>query len=373
MEDTLSTEQSGATKVSIRNVTKKFGDVVAVNNVSLCIEKKEFMTFLGPSGCGKTTLLSMILGSLDVISGEIYFNDIRVDYVPMHKRNVGMVFQNYALFPHMTVAENIGFGLKMRKVPKKEKTVRVEEALEMVQLGNYGHRFPRELSGGQRQRVALARALVIKPKVLLLDEPLSNLDAKLRESMRIELKRLHQEVGVTIIYVTHDQVEALSLSDKIAVMSEGVVQQVSTPREIFLDPVNKFVADFVGFSNFFKGKLIEERDNGFIFEEKDSGFKLEITKERQRRDFKGGENVIATTRSEDIRINAKASGMNQIKGKIVVSGYAGNTTRYELRTEYGGLIKVDDFGYTSYADAENVNVYFDPDKVLILEADKEQA
>lgn len=372
MEDRLLTKQSGATRVSIRNVTKRFGDVVAVNNASLCIEKKEFMTFLGPSGCGKTTLLSMILGSLEVISGEIYFNDIRVDYVPMHKRNVGMVFQNYALFPHMTVAENIGFGLKMRKVPKKEKTVRIREALEMVQLSNYGHRFPKELSGGQRQRVALARALVIKPRVLLLDEPLSNLDAKLRENMRIELKRLHQELGVTIIYVTHDQVEALSLSDKIAVMSEGVIQQISTPRGIFLAPANKFVANFVGFSNFFKGKLIEERENGFIFEEKGSGFKLEISKERQHNNFKVGDKVIATTRAEDIRLNAKISGMNQIKGKVIVSAYAGNTTSYELRTEYGDIVKVDDFGYTSYADGKNVNVYFDPDKVLILEIEEGQ-
>src|SRR5690606_9427243 len=201
------TLNSTSTNVQIENLVKKFGQTTAVHEANIDIRSGEFMTLLGPSGCGKTTILSMILGIIDATSGTISFNGEPINHIPMNKRDVGMVFQNYALFPHMTVSQNVAFGLDMRKVNKDEKKKRVQEALEMVQLDGYGDRFPRELSGGQQQRVALARALVIRPKVLLLDEPLSNLDAKLRKDMRIQLKRLHDELGITIIYVTHDQEE----------------------------------------------------------------------------------------------------------------------------------------------------------------------
>ncbi len=241
--------------VVLQQVTKRFGSVTAVDTLDLAIRDGEFFSMLGPSGCGKTTTLRMIAGFEFPTEGSIYLTGEHVERIPAHKRNVNTVFQSYALFPHMTVAQNVAFGLEMKGVAKAEITKRVAEALDMVQLGNYGHRGAKQLSGGQQQRVALARALVNHPKVLLLDEPLGALDLKLRKEMQIELKRLQEEVGITFIYVTHDQEEALTMSDRIAVMNGGKLLQVGSPTEIYERPNSTFVADFIGEANFVKGTL----------------------------------------------------------------------------------------------------------------------
>jgi len=241
--------------IEMRDVVKRFGDVAAVDHVSMQIRDGEFFSMLGPSGCGKTTSLRMIAGFEYPTSGEICLNGRSIGNTPAFQRSVNTVFQSYALFPHMTVAENVAFGLEMKKVPKDQIGGRVAEALDMVRLSGYGERKPRQLSGGQQQRVALARALVNHPDVLLLDEPLGALDLKLRKDMQLELKGLQERVGITFIYVTHDQEEALTMSDRIAVMSGGKVLQIGSPTEIYERPSCRFVADFIGESNFVKGRV----------------------------------------------------------------------------------------------------------------------
>jgi spermidine/putrescine transport system ATP-binding protein len=248
--------------VELRAVTKEFGEVTAVKEITLDIPSGEFFSLLGPSGCGKTTTLRMIAGFEQPTAGEIYLKGRPVAGIPAYKRPVNTVFQNYALFPHMSVAENVAFGLQMKRVAKDEIKRRVEEALELVQLPHMGDRKPKQLSGGQQQRVALARALINKPQVLLLDEPLGALDLKLRKAMQLELKQIQSEIGITFIYVTHDQEEALTMSDRIAVMDLGLVKQVGTPREIYEHPQNRFVADFIGETNFVDGLVAEQ--NGFV-------------------------------------------------------------------------------------------------------------
>ncbi len=235
--------------VSLTEIVKRFGDFTAVHKMSLDIAEGSFVTLLGPSGCGKTTTLRMIAGLLDPSEGDIAIKGKRVNDVPIHKRNLGLVFQNYALFPHKTVAENVAFGLKYRNVGKEDARKKVAAALDLVQLPDLGRRYPKELSGGQQQRIALARAIVIEPDVLLLDEPLSALDANLREDMRVELKRIQQRIGVTTVFVTHDQTEALAMSDQIIVMSKGRVEQVGAPEEVYNTPASEFVAQFLGASN----------------------------------------------------------------------------------------------------------------------------
>lgn len=236
-------------EIVLSEVSKKYNDFVAVQSTSLRIEEGELVTFLGPSGCGKTTTLRMIGGFIDVSSGRILVGGRDVTHLPPSKRNMGFVFQNYALFPHMTVAENVAFGLEMRKISKADIDYRVKEALSRVRLAHLADRLPKQLSGGQQQRVALARALVIEPTVLLLDEPLSNLDAKLRHEMKTEIRQLQKTLALTTIFVTHDQDEALSVSDRLVVMSAGRVEQIGTPRDVFEKPASAFVADFMGFSN----------------------------------------------------------------------------------------------------------------------------
>lgn len=236
-------------------VLKRFGDVVALHEVSLPIQRGEFMTLLGPSGCGKTTLLNLVAGFFSADGGRIMIDGELVNDVPTYQREIGMMFQNYALFPHMTAAANVGYGLKMRRVSKNEVARRVKDALALVKLTGMEERKPRQLSGGQQQRVALARALVINPRVLLLDEPFSALDKNLRASMQVELREIQRKLGLTTIFVTHDQSEALSLSDRIAVMSEGRIRQVGTPEEIYAKPRERFVASFVGDANVLRGRL----------------------------------------------------------------------------------------------------------------------
>ena len=252
-------------EVRIEHVFKRFGAVTAVNDFDLVVKDGEFVSILGPSGCGKTTTLRMIAGFERATEGEIYIGDhcvsssIKGSFAPPEKRDIGMVFQSYAVWPHMTVAENVGYPLKIQKVDKKEREERVQKMLELVHLGEYSKRYPHQLSGGQQQRVALARALVAQPGLLLLDEPLSNLDAKLRESMRFEILAIQKELGITVVYVTHDQGEAMAMSDRVVVMSAGVVQQIGAPHEIYTKPANKMVADFIGLVNFIDGEVKGDR------------------------------------------------------------------------------------------------------------------
>ena len=246
---------SSGAAVVLEKVRKSFGTVMAVDDVSLVIEPGEFITLLGPSGSGKTTTLMMIAGFDHPTHGEIYIDGKAVVGVPPYRRGIGMVFQNYALFPHMTVAENVGFALKQRRVAKRAIAERVAETLEVVRLRGYQGRYPRQLSGGQQQRVALARAIIFRPRVLLMDEPLSALDKQLREELQLEMKRLHQQLGITFVYVTHDQREALIMSDRIAVMNEGRIDQAGSPSDLYDRPANRFVAGFIGETNFLDGYI----------------------------------------------------------------------------------------------------------------------
>ena len=248
--------------ISIKNAIKKYGENVIIPDLTAHIENGEFFTLLGPSGCGKTTLLRMIAGFVSVEGGTISFDDKVINQIPAHKRNIGMVFQNYAIFPHLTVRQNVEYGLKIRKTEKSELKRKVDEILEIVQITEYQERLPENMSGGQQQRVALARAIVIHPSVLLMDEPLSNLDAKLRIDMRSAIREIQNRVGITTIYVTHDQEEALAISDRIAVMHNGVIQQIDTPERIYTRPYNSFVTNFIGHSNQFKARL-ERCEGGY--------------------------------------------------------------------------------------------------------------
>lgn len=359
-----------STAVKIKNVTKRFGKFVANDQVNLDIQPGDFVSLLGPSGCGKTTLLSMILGIQDITEGDIYFDDTAVQDIPIYKRDVGMVFQNYALFPHMTVFDNVAFGLKMRKTPKDEIKRLVTEALGLVHLNGLEKRFPRELSGGQQQRVAFARAIIVKPRVLLLDEPLSNLDAQLREEMRFELKRLHQTLGITTIYVTHDQIEALSLSTKIAVMKEGVVQQYGTPLEIFHNPANNFVAKFVGYANFLTGKVTDVSGDKVVMKDDKYGYEVEadLSGQEHREILKAGDLVTATIKPESIQLLSQegVEGRNVFDARVEMNDYTGTATRYEMKTTEGFMIKASEVGYSNYAQGKEMKAVFRKDKVTLI-------
>lgn len=283
--------------VQLDGVLKRFGDATALHKVSLTIKEGEFITLLGPSGCGKTTLLNLMAGFAEADGGEIFIDGELVTEIPPYQREIGIVFQNYALFPHMTVEKNVGYGLRMRGVPRAEIAGRVEQALALVKLTGYGHRKPRELSGGQQQRVALARALVIRPKVLLLDEPFSALDKSLRLSMQIELKAIQRKLGVTTVFVTHDQGEALSMSDRVVVMSAGHVRQIGTPDEIYRRPHDPFVAGFVGDVSILPGHYTG-RDHGAIVEL--GGNRLRLPVERVH--ASPGERLDVYVRPENIQL-----------------------------------------------------------------------
>jgi len=283
--------------VQLDGVLKRFGDAIALHKISLTIEEGEFITLLGPSGCGKTTLLNLMAGFAEADGGEIFIDGDLVTEIPPYQREIGIVFQNYALFPHMTVEKNVGYGLRMRGVPKAEIAERVEQALALVKLSGYGHRKPRELSGGQQQRVALARALVIRPKVLLLDEPFSALDKNLRLSMQVELKAIQRKLGVTTVFVTHDQGEALSMSDRVVVMSAGHVRQIGTPDEIYRRPQDPFVAGFVGDVNILPGRYVG-RDGAAMLEV--GGNRLRLPAERVHATM--GERLDVYVRPENLQL-----------------------------------------------------------------------
>lgn len=316
--------------VTLKNVTKYFGDTVAVNGVSLDIRGGEFFSLLGPSGCGKTTTLRMIGGFDHPTSGAILINDIAIGSTPPYQLDVNTVFQNYALFPHKTVSQNIGFGLEMRNVPKREIGLQVDEFLELVRLPGYGNRKPGELSGGEMQRVALARALINHPSILLLDEPLAALDLKLRKQMQLELKELQREVGITFVYVTHDQGEAFALSDRIAIMNEGVVCQVGSAAEIYDEPMSRFVADFTGTSNFFDGKLVAVEGGRSRVQLRDSA-EVEFFG-RNSKDLQEGETVTIAIRPELICMTTEITegSLNWIDGTIRDKMYLGTGTQYTV-------------------------------------------
>jgi spermidine/putrescine transport system ATP-binding protein len=331
--------------VEISGVTKRFGDVIAVDEMTLAVESGSFYSFLGPSGCGKTTTLRMIAGFEQPTSGEIYLAGTPVAGVPPYRRNVNTVFQHYALFPHMDVAQNVGYGLKQKKVSKADMTRRVGEALELVRLSGYERRKTWELSGGQQQRVALARALVNHPTVLLLDEPLGALDLKLRKEMQLELKSLQREVGITFVYVTHDQEEALTMSDTIVVMQHGRIQQQGQPADLYERPVNRFVANFIGVSNPIDGKLLEHDPvTGRAVVESDRGLRLTgvVTDPEARPAV--GQHVIVAVRPERMRVEPAAhaepagDGWSSIEGRVHQGTYLGDQTEFRITTDAAGEV-----------------------------------
>lgn len=315
--------------IELRNVTKRFGEITAVDAVSLQIREGEFFSLLGPSGCGKTTTLRLIAGFEQPSSGDVLLEGQSVSGIPPHKRNVNTVFQSYALFPHLSVAENIAFGLKMKRVAKPETKARVEEALDLVELAGLGSRRPSELSGGQQQRVALARALVNHPSILLLDEPLAALDLKLRKQMQIELKSLQRKVGITFVYVTHDQGEALSLSDRLAVMHEGGVLQVGTPSDLYEYPANHFVADFIGQSNFLPGVITECEADVLTMQVSDTTLSL---KAPGQDGCQPGQQVTLAIRPERIQVSDALSQQtgNQLPGMVDEVMYLGTVLQYAV-------------------------------------------
>ncbi|MHC1727562.1 MAG: ABC transporter ATP-binding protein [Syntrophobacteraceae bacterium] len=312
-------------RVELTNIIKSFGTLRAVDDISLTIEEGNFFTLLGPSGCGKTTLLRTIAGFYHPDGGEIRFGERLVNHIPAHRRETGMVFQNYALFPHLCVFDNIAYGLKARKVPKAEIAERIGRIIRSVQLEGLERRSPDQLSGGQQQRVALARALVISPQILLMDEPLSNLDAKLRVSMREEIRRIQKELGITTIYVTHDQEEAMAVSDRIAILNRGRVEQVGEPFEIYYRPKSRFAAEFMGSSN-----IIEMNVAGY--DETQSRIFAEAAGQRfsLRGDRPSGTRVILSVRPEWIRIVTEPlqEEENLLSGTVLSSSFLGSMIRY---------------------------------------------
>ncbi|WP_087000826.1 ABC transporter ATP-binding protein [Rhizobium sullae] len=317
--------------ISIRNIAKSYGGTQAVKGLSFEVERGHVLSLLGPSGCGKTTVMRMIAGLIDPTAGDILIGGEPVTKVPVHRRNIGMLFQNYALFPHLTVAQNLAFGLEMRKLAKTEIAKRVETTLAMVRLAEFGARLPHQLSGGQQQRVGLARALIIEPAVLLLDEPFGALDKKLRESMQIEMRQLQKRLGITTLMVTHDQDEAMTLSDQIAVMNNGRIEQIGTPKEIYERPTTRFVASFIGTSNFFSGQISSRHATGFVVTS-DDGVTLALEGAAPT-----DKNVTVALRPEAIHIGPPSDNpsANQVRVTVEQIVYHGLNTHYHLRRSNG--------------------------------------
>ena len=327
-------------QIVIESIDKTFGAFTAVDSVNLRIYKGEMFALVGASGCGKTTLLRMLAGFATPTGGRIMIEDVDMTTVPPHERPVNMMFQSYALFPHMTVEQNVGYGLRRMSLEAAARNKRIQEALEMVQLGALAKRKPHQLSGGQRQRVALARALIRRPKVLLLDEPLSALDKKLREQTQFELMNIQYQVGITFVFVTHDQDEAMALSTRIAVMNRGQVLQVGMPSEIYEFPQSRFVADFIGTTNLFEGTVSGSESGHIMVRSAEAGCDL-VVDEFGR--FGSGQRVWVALRPEKIRLSkhpVDGGGMNQIKGVVWELGYLGNRSTYRIKTQTGKLVTV---------------------------------
>lgn len=318
--------------ITIEKAVKKYGNDTIINDLSLSIRPGEFFTLLGPSGCGKTTLLRMIIGFNSIEGGTFRINDTVINNIPTNKRNIGMVFQNYAVFPHMSVYDNVAFGLKNRKVPKAEINKRVDEILRLVKIDHLKNRMPAKLSGGQQQRVALARAIVIKPEVLLMDEPLSNLDAKLRVEMRNVIKAIQQQIGITTVYVTHDQEEALAVSDRIAVMNGGVIQQIDTPSRIYQRPANRFVSNFIGLSNFLPGRIERAGDCCKLSFQQECGYTVEM---RNLVSNAPNGKVLVAVRPEEFIINDEKGILATVQSSV----FLGAATHYFLKLQDGTAVE----------------------------------
>ena len=343
--------------IEFKNIAKSFGDKCVLNDVSISVKQGEFLTLLGPSGCGKTTLLRILAGFGSADSGEVIINGENITDVPPHKRPVNTVFQRYALFPHLDVYENIAFGLKLQKVPVDEIDKRVRRVLKMVSMTDYEDRDVESLSGGQQQRVAIARAIVNQPKVLLLDEPLAALDLKMRKDMQIELKEMHKKLGITFVYVTHDQEEALTLSDTIVVMNEGKIQQVGTPTDIYNEPQNSFVADFIGESNILNGKMVKDKLVEFVgheFECVDEGF---------------GENVEVdvVVRPEDIYIMNRTEG-SQLTAKVKSCTFKGVHYEMFVDTDKGYELMIQD--YNAFEPGSEVGLIIKPADIQVMHMER---
>ena len=340
--------------LELKNITAGYDKNVILRDFNLNVEKGEFVSLLGSSGCGKTTTLRLIAGFSQPMAGSIVFNGRDITNVPLHKRNFGFVFQSYALFPHMTVYDNVAFGLKMRKVSREETRKRVMDMLALVDLNGFEKRYPREMSGGQRQRVALARAMVIQPDLMLFDEPLSNLDAKLRVKMRVEIRRIQQELGFTAIYVTHDQEECFAISDQVAIMNQGVIEQMDTPASIFNGPRTDFIAHFVGFENFFD----LTRQSGALTAE--NGAVLRVDADR------AGEKFRACIRPEDVGIAPAGTGLeNAVAGEVLVTTFLGRNVQYNVRTPIGEFaVKTDQSNV--YSIGSRVTLGLSANKIILI-------
>jgi iron(III) transport system ATP-binding protein len=349
--------------VQLNHITKAFDTMLAVNDISLTIAPGELFFLLGPSGCGKSTLLRVIAGFYHPDGGELRFDDEEMNNVPPHQRNTGMVFQNYALWPHMTVSENIEYGLRLRKLDKSIRNEKITTVLEMVEMSEYRDRPVNTLSGGQQQRIALARALVIEPSVLLLDEPLSNLDAALRQNLRDEMKEIHNRTQITTIYVTHDQVEAISMADRMAIMKDGVFVQVGTPREIYQYPADPFVASFVGETNFISGKIQKIVDGKATIETPVGVLHTESVHHK----FTPGQEVSCSIRPETIHLNGNSTS-NQLTAKVRAVTYLGRVEEYELRIADTLKLKViiHNPGTDTKKPGETVNISISPKAIVPL-------
>ena len=348
--------------VEFRNIDIAYGKFVAVRDFSLSIRKGSFVTLLGPSGCGKTTILRSIAGLVDISAGQIMIGGQRVDDVPIYKRNIGLVFQSYALFPHKTVFDNVAFGLKYRNVPKPEIKRKVSQALDMVRLPGSEKKLPSQLSGGQQQRIALARAIVFEPQVLLLDEPLSALDANMREEMRVEIKKIQKETGITAIFVTHDQEEALSMSDRIVVMNAGSAEQIGTPEEVYERPATAFVADFLGKANMLAG-TVSKADGGMAVT-LSAGQGVNVVSPRP---LAPGSKVTVVVRPQKLSVGAAATG-NRLSGRVVSTSYLGGSAIYEI--DIGGKTTIRanaPIDGRLIREGETIEVGFDPQGCVLLD------
>lgn len=353
-------------RVELNNIRKTFGSVTAVINANVVFEEGSFTTLLGPSGCGKTTILRMISGLGSPTSGDIMIGGKRVNDIPIHKRNLGLVFQNYALFPHRTIGENVAFGLKYRGVSKSDTKDKVRTALDIVRLSGVEDRYPQQLSGGQQQRIALARAIVIEPDVLLLDEPLSALDANLREDMRVELKAIQDRIGVTTIFVTHDQSEALAMSDKIVVMSAGKVEQIGAPDEVYNTPASEFVATFLGASNLLPAKVIAHDDTGVILETPEFG-KTHVPAERALTlgEASNGQLMI---RAEKLHLSNSPAGENCVQATVTAVDYQGQLARYFVQVGNTQLQAINMITGSPFKAGETVSIQLAPHECSALPA-----
>lgn len=355
-------------EIIIKHALKKYGDNVIIPDLSLDIKEGEFFTLLGPSGCGKTTLLRMIAGFNSIEGGDFYFGEKRINDLDPAKRNIGMVFQNYAIFPHYTVRKNVEFGLKNKKFPKDKIKSQSEKFMKLMQIDQYADRMPERLSGGQQQRVALARALCIEPDVLLMDEPLSNLDAKLRVEMRTVIKNIQHSVGITTVYVTHDQEEAMAVSDRIAVMNAGVIQHIGTPKSIYQRPANLFVATFIGRSNVIKGKLVVENSKTYL--ETLSGYRAEIHTVRPEQ--QKNQDITMSVRPEEFLLDRDSTeGISAIVDDCV---FLGLNTHYFVHLSSGEEVEIiQESSIDSIIEpGSEIKLKINTDKVNLFTADGEE-